>query len=177
MSERGYGQEWPQYEPAPGQQAYPGQQQAYPGQQQAYPGQQQAYPGQQQAYPGQQAYQSQAAGYQGAGYQGHGIPPQEQQVSKGLLASLFDFGFTSFATPKIAKVVYVLVTILLGLATVGFLIFCFIESAALGIVALVVLCPLYFFINLAIWRIGMELMIVLFRMAEDIRSMRIRGDT
>jgi hypothetical protein len=178
MSEHGYGQERPQYGPPPGQQAYQGQQ-GYPGQQ-AYRGQQ-AYEDQQ-AYRGQQAYQVQAgypgqdAGYPGQGAAAYGIAPQQQEVSKGLVGSLFDFGFTSFATPKIAKVVYVIATIVLGLAALGFLIFCFSLNALFGIVALVIVCPLFFFLNLAIWRILTELFIVIFQMAEDIRALRIRGD-
>ncbi len=172
MSEHGYGQGRAQYGPPLGPQDYQGEQ--------GY--QEQAYQ-EQQAYSAQQAYQAQAAGYpgQGAAYPAEepparGILPQAQEVSKGFLASLFDFGFTSFVTPKIVKVLYVLVTIVLGVAALGFLIFCFRLSAALGIVALVILCPLYFFISLAIWRIVMELFIVLFRIADDLQSIRTRGD-
>ena len=52
----------------------------------------------------------------------------------------------------------------------------FAESTIFGIIALVVICPLYFLINLALWRIFLEVVMAIFRMAEDLRSIRERGD-
>jgi hypothetical protein len=95
---------------------------------------------------------------------------------KGFVASLFDFGFHSFVTPKVVKVVYVLVMIMTALAAVAFLLFAFRISAAFGVISLVILCPLYFFINVALWRIALELFVVVFRIADDIRAIRMRGD-
>ncbi len=101
---------------------------------------------------------------------------QDFSSPKGFVASLFDFGFNSFVTPKVVKVVYVLVMILTGLGAVVFLLFAFRVSAAFGIISLVILCPLYFFINVALWRIALELFVVIFRIADDIRAIRARGD-
>src|SRR5260370_10306641 len=68
-------------------------------------------------------------------------PPlgQAQQAfssPKGFVASLFDFGFNSFVTPKVVKVVYVLIMIMTALSAVVFLLFAFRVSAVFGIVSL-----------------------------------------
>jgi hypothetical protein len=104
--------------------------------------------------------------------------PQQQSLAdaKGLMASLFDFGFNSFVTPKVVKVIYVLIMIMIGLGALGFAISALRINAAFGIISLFILCPLFFFVNLALWRIVLELFMVIFRIAEDIRHIRVRGD-
>ena len=102
----------PQYGPGPGQGA------SYPSQGgTGYQGQSGA------GYPGQAGadYQRQgAAGYQGqtTSYPAQGGSPgtssSQLSDSKGFLAALFDFGFTTFVTPKIVKVLYVLIMIVTG---------------------------------------------------------------
>jgi Domain of unknown function (DUF4282) len=109
-----------------------------------------------------------------------GLPgPQLQEdpmSSKSYLASLFDFGFNYFVTPKIVKFVYVLVTIIITLWELGFAIFAFRINAVLGIITLFILCPIFFVIYLSLWRIVLELVMVIFRIAGDIRSIRARGE-
>jgi hypothetical protein len=96
--------------------------------------------------------------------------------SKSYLASLFDFGFNYFVTPKIVKVVYVLITIILSLWALGFAIFAFRVNAVIGIVVLFIVCPIFFVIYLSLWRMVLELVMVVFRIAGDIRSIRARGE-
>jgi Domain of unknown function (DUF4282) len=109
-----------------------------------------------------------------------GLPrPQLQEdpmSSKSYLASLFDFGFNYFVTPKIVKVVYVLITIILSLWALGFAIFAFRVNAVIGIVVLFIVCPIFFVIYLSLWRMVLELVMVVFRIAGDIRSIRARGE-
>jgi Domain of unknown function (DUF4282) len=172
MSNQGYGRNPAEYGPAAGQEAGYGQE-AYPGQGAAYAGQDGAY--------GQAGYANQGAGYstQGMGYAEQGATthsPASHASAKGFVGSLFDFGFTSFVTPKVVKVVYVLIMAGLALVEIGYLIFAFKTSPAFGIISLVILCPLSFFVYLALWRILLELFIVVFRIADDIRSIRERGD-
>lgn len=95
---------------------------------------------------------------------------------KGFVASLFDFGFNSFVTPKVVKVLYVLIMIMIGLSALVFLLFAFRVNALFGILSLVILCPLYFFVYLALWRIVLEIFVVVFRIADDLRYIRSRGD-
>jgi hypothetical protein len=120
-----------------------------------------------------------AAGYGApglAGAAGYAAPPQQFSDAKGFVASLFDFGFTSFVTPKVVKVVYVLVMILLGLGGVASAIFAYEFGGAIaGLATLVIIAPLVFFVYLSLWRIGLEIFVVVFRLAEDVRAIRERG--
>jgi hypothetical protein len=115
------------------------------------------------------------------GYTRTAGPPKPQQSqdpagSKGFLASLFDVGFNSFVTPKVVKAVYVLGMILTALWELAFAVAAFRLNAILGIIVLVILCPIFFVVYLALWRIVLELVMVVFRIAEDVRSIRLRRD-
>jgi len=101
---------------------------------------------------------------------------QDPASSKGFLASLFDVGFNSFVTPKVVKAVYVLVMILTALWELVIAIAAFRLNTVLGIIALFILCPIFFVVYLALWRIVLELVMVIFRIAEDVRSIRLRRD-
>ena len=105
-------------------------------------------------------------------------PPTAQQLpaSKGFVASLFDFGFVSFVTPKVVKVLYPLIMILAALGALVFVAISFRLGTPFGLFALFILAPLYFLIVIAFYRITMELFIVLFRIADDIPALRQRGD-
>lgn len=118
-----------------------------------------------------------AAPGQGAGYPGQaaGAPLPAQSSARGFIASLFDFGFNSFVTPKVVKVVYVLITIVLGLVALVGVVFSFRISPIFGIIDLLILAPLGFFIYLALWRIALEIFIIIFRIADDLRTIRDRG--
>ena len=95
----------------------------------------------------------------------------------GFLGALFDFGFTSFVTPKVIKVLYVLVMIGTIVSALAFTIVAFKASAAFGVVALVFGDPLIILVVLAIFRIFLEFFVVIFRAAEDIRALREGGRT
>jgi Domain of unknown function (DUF4282) len=172
MSNQGYGRNPADYGPGAGQEAGYGQA-AYPGHGTAYAGQDSGY--------GQAGYAAQNAGYstQGTEYGDQGATvhsPVSHASAKGFVGSLFDFGFNSFVTPKVVKVLYVLITAGLALVELGYLLFAFKASAIFGIISLVILCPLSFFVYLALWRVLLELFMVIFRMADDLRSIRERGD-
>ena len=179
MSNQGYGRNPADYGPLPGQEAGYGQG-AYQNQGAAYTSQDPGY--------GQAGYGAQGAGYSAPGteYAEQATTYTEQAATthnpashasaKGFVGSLFDFGFNSFVTPKVVKVVYVLIMAGLALAELGYLFFAFKTSTVFGIISLVILCPLSFFVYLALWRILLELFIVIFRIADDIRSIRERGD-
>jgi hypothetical protein len=95
----------------------------------------------------------------------------------GFLGALFDFGFTSFVTPKVIKVLYVLLMIGTIVSALAFTIVAFKASAVFGIVALVFGDPLIILVVLAIFRIFLEFFVVIFRAAEDIRALREGGRT
>jgi hypothetical protein len=87
---------------------------------------------------------------------------------KGFIASLFDLSFTEFVTTRIIKFLFVLAIIgsaIMALAVViaGFSA----ESGATGIFTLL-LSPVVFFLYILFSRICLELIIVIFRIAENI---------
>jgi len=102
--------------------------------------------------------------------------PQSHAGARGFLGALFDFGFTSFVTPKVVKVLYPLIMVFTGLTALAFVAGAFHASTGLGFLTLLVLAPLFFLVVTAIYRILLEFFIVIFRVAEDIRALRERGD-
>jgi hypothetical protein len=102
--------------------------------------------------------------------------PRETADTRGFLGALFDFGFTSFVTPKVIKVLYLLIVIGTVVSALVFTIIAFKASTVFGFLMLVFGDPLFILIVLAIYRIILEFFVVTFRVAEDIRALRERGD-
>ena len=102
--------------------------------------------------------------------------PREAADTRGFLGALFDFGFTSFVTPKVIKVLYLLIVIGTVVSALVFTIIAFKASTVFGFLMLVFGDPLFVLIVLAIYRIILEFFVVTFRVAEDIRALRERGD-
>jgi hypothetical protein len=102
--------------------------------------------------------------------------PQQVAESRGFFGALFDFSFTSFVTTKIIKVLYVLILVLAVLSALVYTIIAFKVSAGFGILTLVIGDPLFIIIVMAFWRLVLEAFVVVFRIAEDIRALRERGD-
>ena len=126
----------------------------------------------------QQGARSQGATARGASQQGvfsQGAP-QQAADSKGFFRALFDFSFTSFVTTKIIKVLYVLILVLAVLSALVYTIIAFKVSAVFGFLTLVIGDPLFIIIVMAFWRLVLEAFVVVFRIAEDIRALRERGD-
>ena len=96
--------------------------------------------------------------------------------ARGFMASLFDFSFTSFVTTKIIKVLYVLITVLVVLSWLGYSAVAFKADAVFGALVLIIIGPLFGIIVLAFWRLILESFVVVFRIAEDLRAVRERGD-
>lgn len=102
--------------------------------------------------------------------------PGELTASKGFLGALFDFRFTSFVTPKVIKVLYVLIMIGTVASALVFTIMAFKVSAVFGLLTLIIADPLFILIVMAIYRVILEFFVVVFRVAEDVRALRERGD-
>ena len=102
--------------------------------------------------------------------------PSDLAETRGFLGALFDFGFTSFVTPKVIKVLYLLIVIGTVVSALVVTIIAFKASVVFGILMLVFGDPLFILIVLAIYRIILEFFVVTFRVAEDVRALRQRGD-
>ena len=66
--------------------------------------------------------------------------------AKGFFASLFDYSFSSYITPRIIRVLYVLATVLVALWTLVIILLAFKASSTLGILALLIGGPIYFIV-------------------------------
>jgi hypothetical protein len=93
--------------------------------------------------------------------------------NKSFLGSLFDFSFSSFITPKIIKVLFVIGLVLVLLLTLFYIIFAFISNIAFGVVVLI-LSPIIFLLYMLVVRIYLELLIVIFRIQGDIAEIAHR---
>src|SRR5580704_3254089 len=166
QSPQGYGQGYAQqggYTPP----AYTVQDQAYGAQDRPYADQ--AYQEQQ----GQPAPHWQAV----SGLKQAGAGAKRSSDAKGFLGSLFDFSFTSFVTPKIVKVIYVLVTIWTVIWALIFLRFGFkYGGAAGGFFTLLVVDPILVVLTLGAYRMVLELFMVVHRMHEELKAIRERGE-
>lgn len=150
--------------------------------------------GQGQDYQGYQGYQQ---GYQGYGaQQGQGAPtppPQwsavagvqhvpsgrsKSQGDKGFIGSLFDFSFSSFVTPKIVKVLYVLITIWTALLALTILIIGFRTGGlAGGLFVLIIIEPIFILLTLGIYRVVLEAFMVVFRIYEETKKIRENAES
>ena len=93
------------------------------------------------------------------------------------LGSLFDFSFSKFITTKIIKVLYVLAIIASGLGVCIFALTTifggFKTSFLAGVISLIVVAvvaPLGFLIYVCLARVWLELLIVIFRIAEHSKN-------
>ena len=127
------------------------------------------------AAPGAAADTAQPAGA-GSGRGARQRPQLPLEESRNFLNALFDFGFTSFVTPKVVKVLYLLIVIVVGLSAVAFAVTMLASNLVLGLIVLLIGAPLYFLVVTALYRITLEFFMVIFRMAEDIRALRERGE-
>jgi hypothetical protein len=113
--------------------------------------------------PGQPGY--------GGGPTGVGPTGSPQMQAKGFFTALFDFGFTSFATPSVVKVIYVVGMVILGLVYVVAVIAGFTQGVGPGLLALIgggIIALLY----LTLFRITLEFYYAVIRMSEDIHHRR-----
>jgi hypothetical protein len=181
-------------QPGYGAPSYPPPDQAYASasqEQTAYPPQDQTYTlgqgqGQGQDYQAYQGYQPPSYGAQpGPGAaagtpQWQGIagvkpaaPRTKQPGEKGFLGSLFDFSFSSFVTPKIIKVLYVLFTIWTALIGITLLIVGFkTGGVAGGLFTLIIIEPIFLLLTLGIYRVVLEAFMVIFRIYEETKKIR-----
>ncbi len=84
--------------------------------------------------------------------------------------ALFDFSFSEFITTKIIKILYVIAILLAALAWLGNLVFFFSQGGLYILLGLIV-TPIGFILTVTFVRVGYEILIVLFGIAEHTRDM------
>ena len=95
--------------------------------------------------------------------------------AQGFLASLFDMSFTSFVTTKLIKVLYVLGILGAGLMALSIATSGFARGAGTGLLALIIVAPIVFFLCVIYSRVILELIIVVFRVAEHVAEIARQG--
>lgn len=89
---------------------------------------------------------------------------------KGILAALFDFSFENFITSKLISLLYGLAMVVGALIALGIGLSGFSDSFIKGIGTIVV-ALLFFFIYVMYSRVVLEIMVVIFRIAENTGEM------
>jgi len=95
---------------------------------------------------------------------------------KGFFGALFDFSFSSMITVKIVKLLYVLALVGAGIWTLIFLAAAFADSGGVGVVVLI-LSPVIFLIFAILSRVYLEMIIVLFKIADNTSAMAAASTT
>jgi hypothetical protein len=103
------------------------------------------------------------------------------ETDKGFFGSLFDFSFDNFIAPKLVKFLYVLSLIGATIYAIFLLIFGLAalgggtdSSAGVGLLAIIG-APILWFVWLILARLYLELVIVMFKISEDVRDIRDSG--
>lgn len=103
------------------------------------------------------------------------MQPMSSGEAKGLLRSLFDFSFTNLITIKIIRFVYALIVVLYTIGAVGLFIAGLASGTAIGVFAALILVPLGYLVYLILSRMTMEILIVVFRIGDDVHAIRMGG--
>ena len=86
--------------------------------------------------------------------------------TQGFLGSIFDLSFTEFITIRIIKFLFILGIILAAIGTLLLIVTGFSNGIGAGILSLV-LSPLIFLVYVLLARVWCEMIIVMFRIAEN----------
>lgn len=101
------------------------------------------------------------------------------EKAKGFMAMLFDFSFKDFVTPRVINILYIILVVVAGICAIALIATMFAIHPAAGVVALLILGPLYFFVSVLAYRVMLEVVIIIFRIRQDLVDMRStlkRGD-
>jgi len=90
---------------------------------------------------------------------------------KGFLGTLFDFSFSEFITTKVIKVLLGLAMIANAIITIAMIVGAF-QAGWLGGILVIILSPLIYLVLMLFSRIYLELIIVIFRIAENLMAIR-----
>lgn len=83
----------------------------------------------------------------------------------GYLSGLFDFSFSELITKKIIRFLYLILVIAIGLVAVVIIISGFMRGFFAGLIAIVI-AGLVFLVYVTLIRVGLEVYIVIFRIAD-----------
>ena len=93
----------------------------------------------------------------------------DNPTGKPPFSAIFDFSFTEFISIDLIRVLYVFAFIVAGLAMIGTILTGFSNSFLWGLGS-IIMAPVVFFIIIFVARISLEMLIVIFRIAENTKE-------
>jgi hypothetical protein len=87
----------------------------------------------------------------------------------GFISPIFDISFSTFITSKLISVLYIASMALAALSTLSIVIGSFASDVTGGVVVLL-LSPLIFLVQLVWFRVLLEIVVIIFKIAESLRS-------
>jgi hypothetical protein len=101
------------------------------------------------------------------------IPAATSYTAEGFFRSLFDTSFSSLIVTRVIKVAYVIAIVLFTLVALGALIAALASEKPGEIVVSIILIPIVWLVYLIWIRILLELVIIIFRIGEDVRRISL----
>lgn len=95
-------------------------------------------------------------------------------MQDGFFRSLFDFSFSTLITPRIVRVVYMILVGFSALFAVAYLLSSLAAGGPNAVVALI-LAPVLFLLYVIAARVYLELVIVIFKIGDDVRRIADQG--
>ena len=96
---------------------------------------------------------------------------------KGFFGRLFDLSFNEFITTKIIKVLYVIAMVASAFGGLAVMFGMFATKTFFGVVGGLIAGPVLFLVYVILARVWMEVVIVLFRIAENTAKLAGRSDS
>jgi len=101
------------------------------------------------------------------------VPSPSSYTAKSFFGSLFDFNFSSLIITRIIKVVYIIAIAVIGLEAIGLLIVALATKNIGAIIGAIIFIPIASLLSLIWVRILLELVIIIFRIGEDVRRISL----
>lgn len=102
-------------------------------------------------------------------------PSDSQSAATGFFGALFDFSFTTFITPKLVRIMYVLGAVGIAIYLLFALMIALSSGRPLLILPVLVVGPIAAIFMLAMLRLTLEFYLAVVRMSEDIHQRLPRG--
>ena len=97
------------------------------------------------------------------------------QEQKRFFASLFDFGFSELITPRIIRVVFIIGIVFIALSSLTWLFTIAEWMGGAGIIMGLIFSGLSFLLGVVALRMWLEVIMVIFRIADDLSALRASG--
>ncbi|MBE3555519.1 MAG: DUF4282 domain-containing protein [Firmicutes bacterium] len=100
----------------------------------------------------------------------------EDPEGRGFFDSLFDFSFRTFVTDNIIRILYLIAIVVAGLVGIAEIVRGFSSGIGIGLFTLIILAPLSFFLMILYARVVLELIMVVFRIEQEMTKSRMQID-